>query len=89
LRGKGKKRELSRHALDGKAPEFRVIVANLAGIHECRGLAIRIVLLNAFPLLNGRTLRRCPFDRSYILANGQNAPTGCFDRGLGERRVFV
>jgi hypothetical protein len=59
---KGELRELLRHALDGKAAEFRVLVANLPGIRECRRLAIRIQLFNALPFNNGNTrFRQCAF----------------------------
>jgi hypothetical protein len=44
------RKEEPRHALDGKGAEFPVLIADLPGIRECRRLAIRVVLLNAFPL---------------------------------------
>jgi hypothetical protein len=47
---KNRLRELLRHALDGKGAEFAVLIADLPGIRECRRLAIRVVLLSAFPL---------------------------------------
>jgi hypothetical protein len=50
--------KLLRHPLDGKGAEFRILLADLPSIRECRRLAIGIVTLKAFPLLNSSALRR-------------------------------